>query len=256
MRLLVTRPEPDASETAGRLRELGHAVLVEPMMRIEFSPEPAGLAAPAAILLTSGNAVRALERWPSAAAWRRFPVFVIGRATAAQARNIGFTDVRTADRDAATLADLVRAEFDKAAGQILYPAARDRSADMAAMLAGFMVETVEAYRGIAATSLDEAVASAIASAVGGGGRAARSPAAGDDQGSGTAGRGKPARAHSAARVTIRAHSRGRGRIRLYCRGRSAASLARRPWRRTRTSPRPANPTASGGAVATGGSGRR
>lgn len=164
MRLLVTRPEPDASETAGRLRELGHAVLVEPMMRIEFSPEPAGLAAPAAILLTSGNAVRALERWPSAAAWRRFPVFVIGRATAAQARNIGFTDVRTADRDAATLADLVRAEFDKAAGQILYPAARDRSADMAAMLAGFMVETVEAYRGIAATSLDEAVASAIASA--------------------------------------------------------------------------------------------
>lgn len=164
MRLLVTRPQPDADETAGRLRALGHAVLVAPMTRIALSPEPANLTAPAAVLLTSRNAVRALQGWPSADAWRRLPAYAVGGATAALARDIGFTDVHEGNGDAAALAKLVRADFAKAAGQILYPAGRDRSADLAGMLAGFTVTTVEAYRGIAATQLDHTMATAIKSA--------------------------------------------------------------------------------------------
>ena len=164
MRLLVTRPEPDANETAGRLRALGHTVLIAPMMRIAFAPEPAGLAPPAALLLTSRNAVRALERWPSADAWRRLPAYAVGGATAALARDTGFTDVREGGGDAAALANLVRADFDKATGQILYPAGRDRSADVAGTLAGFTVTTVEAYRAVAATQLDPTIAAAIKSA--------------------------------------------------------------------------------------------
>ena len=69
MRLLALRPEPDASETALRLRRLGHTVRVEPMLTVEFRPEPADLPEPAAILFTSRNAVRALDRWPRTAAW-------------------------------------------------------------------------------------------------------------------------------------------------------------------------------------------
>lgn len=163
MRLLVTRPEPDASETAERLRGLGHTVVIQPMMRIAFSPEPARLPAPAAILFTSRNAVRAVEHWSAAGAWRRLPAYAVGKATAALARDIGFTDVRVGSGDAAALTDLVRADFDKA-GAILYPAARDRSADVAGMLAGFNVLTVEAYRGVAATRIDDAIAAAIRSA--------------------------------------------------------------------------------------------
>jgi len=164
MRLLVTRPEPDASETARRLCALGHSVDVAPMMEIAFSPEPAALGAPAALLLTSRNAVRALEGWPSATAWRGLPVYAVGETTAALARAVGFNDVRTGAGDVTALAELVRADFDRGAGAILYPAARDRVADVAAMLAGFTVKTVEAYRAVAATRIEEDIASAIRSA--------------------------------------------------------------------------------------------
>ncbi len=163
MRLIVTRPEPDASETAGRLRALGHSVQVAPMMWIEWAPQPTGLVAPAAIALTSRNAVRALADWPSAQGWRRLPVYAVGEATAALARAGGFGDVRVGDGDAAGLVRLVRADFDKTAGAILHPAGRDRSADLAQMLAGFTVTTVEAYRAVAVPALDPATVEAIAS---------------------------------------------------------------------------------------------
>ena len=35
MRLLVTRPEPDAARTAEALRARGHEVLVAPLLRVE-----------------------------------------------------------------------------------------------------------------------------------------------------------------------------------------------------------------------------
>jgi len=163
MRLLVTRPQPDASETAKRLAALGHAVEVAPMMEIAFSPEPAGFGVPAALLVTSRNAVRALERWPAAGAWRAVPVYAVGETTAALARAAGFDDVRAGPGDVTALADLVRADFDRDAGAILYPAARDQAADVAAMLTGFTVITVEAYRGVAATRIEEEIARAIRS---------------------------------------------------------------------------------------------
>jgi uroporphyrinogen-III synthase len=164
MRLLVTRPQPDASETARRLVALGHAVEVAPMMEIAFSPEPAGLGAPAALIVTSRNAVRALEDWPSARAWRGLPVYAVGETTAGLAREAGFRDVRVGAGDVAALADLVRADFDTHAGAILYPAARERAADAAAMLAGYTVDTVKAYHAVAATRLEETTADAIRAA--------------------------------------------------------------------------------------------
>ncbi len=81
--------------------------------------------------------MRALEGWPSARAWRGLPAYAVGGTTAALARAAGFRDVRTGAGDVAALADLVRADFDAGAGTILYPAGRDRAADVAAMLAGF-----------------------------------------------------------------------------------------------------------------------
>jgi uroporphyrinogen-III synthase len=163
VRLLVTRPQPDAAETAARLVELGHEVLVQPMMRIAFADAPAGLSKPAAILFTSRNGVRALGRWPQAGGWRHLPVYAIGPATGAFAAQAGFADVRTGSGDAVALAGLVRRDLDPAAGTLLYPAARDRAVDPGAILdaAGYTVATVEAYRGIAADQLDADIVAAI-----------------------------------------------------------------------------------------------
>ena len=160
MRFLGTRPEPDATKMAERLCELGHQVLVQPMTRINFLAEPADLTVPAAIVVTSRNAVRALNRWPAARAWRDVTVYAVGGATAASARDSGFVDVNIGAGDVTALADMVRGGLDRAAGPILYPTARDRSADLVGMPDGYTVLTVEAYRGVAATRLDNAVVAA------------------------------------------------------------------------------------------------
>lgn len=164
MRLLITRPLPDALRTAERLRELGHDAIGEPLLTVTFLLPPAELPTPRAILLTSQNAVRAVEMWPQAAQWSRIPVFVAGPATARAAAAIGFADVRGAARDAGSLADKVIAELAPNSGPLLYPAARDRAGALAGGLLkrGYDIRVVEAYRADATTRFSEAVAAALA----------------------------------------------------------------------------------------------
>lgn len=148
MRLLVTRPEPDASLTAAKLRASGHDVLVQPLLNVTFNEPPAGLPDPAAILITSQNAARAIARWPQLGSWRDVRIFAAGPATGRAMVALGFTDVRTGAGDAGSLADLVIAELPKGAGSLLYPAARDRAGALAAGLLahGYAVRIIEAYR--------------------------------------------------------------------------------------------------------------
>ena len=154
MRLLVTRPEPDASATAGRLRALGHEALVYPLLSVEFA-EPPPTPQPAALMFTSRNGVRAVERWPAAVAWLDLPVFTVGDATAAVAEAAGFRRVKSAGGDWRALADLVIAHLPADSGALLYPAGADRTLGIEARLsaAGFDLCVVEAYRMPVAKSL-------------------------------------------------------------------------------------------------------
>lgn len=147
MRLLVTRPQPDASRTAARLRALGHAPLVHPVLSPEYLPLDVPRV-PAAIAVTSRNGVRALAFLPNAARWTQVPLFAVGAATAQAARQAGFASVRSADRDSTALADLISAVLDPATGEILYPAAEDRRPDLERILGqrGFSVRAAVAYR--------------------------------------------------------------------------------------------------------------
>jgi len=155
MRLLVTRPEPDAGETADRLRALGHKVLVDPMLTTVFAEPPTRRLSPRAILLTSRNALRALLRWPQADGWHGLPIFAVGAETAALAREAGFADVRPASGHVAALIRLVAEGIETIGGPLLYPAARDRAGDLenALALRNVSVTLVEAYRAEAAMSL-------------------------------------------------------------------------------------------------------
>src|SRR3954468_1058535 len=65
MRFLVTRPEPDNERTAAELRTRSHEVMLAPLLHIEAVAN-ADLGAPpwAALLLTSANGARAVERHP------------------------------------------------------------------------------------------------------------------------------------------------------------------------------------------------
>lgn len=164
MRLFVTRPLPDAETTAGRLRAMGHEVLVQPLLEIVFSAPPSGMQRPAALLLTSQNGVRALARWPDASTWRDVPLFAAGSATARDAEAAGFADVRTGEGGAAALAVAVTAAMPHGCGPLVYPAARDRTAALEEELvaAGYDVRTVEAYRADVTCGLNATVRSAIA----------------------------------------------------------------------------------------------
>jgi uroporphyrinogen-III synthase len=163
VRLLVTRPKPDASALAAKLRALGHAALVQPMLRIELAGEPADLPAnPAAVVLTGRNGVRALAAWPAAAAWHDLPAYAVGEATGAALRAAGFRNVRVGGGDGATLAALIAAERTGGDGPILVVAGRDRAIDMAAALPDLPVRTLEAYRAVAAEALAVEVRAALA----------------------------------------------------------------------------------------------
>jgi uroporphyrinogen-III synthase len=164
MRLLITRPLPDALETARRLKAMGHEALVQPLLRIVFAPAPRDLDDPQALLVTSQNALRALESWPQAARWMDTPIYAVGKATARAAEAAGFTDVRTGGGDAAALAEAVREDLAPEGGLLIYPAARQRTGGLSEALtdAGYEVATVESYRAEAVTQFDAAAKKALA----------------------------------------------------------------------------------------------
>ncbi len=164
MRLLVTRPEPDAQETAAQLEALGHFVLVEPLSTIAFlSPLDLSMT-PAAIVFTSRNGVRAAARWPMVADWFDLPVFTVGEKTGEAAREAGFTNVKAGTGDAAGLADTISGALDPNAGKVLYIAGRERAGDLEARLVanGFDVVTAEAYAAIAVPELGAEAHEALA----------------------------------------------------------------------------------------------
>src|SRR4051812_9693459 len=90
MRLLVTRPEPDATRTAETLRAHGHEVLVAPLLSTQAVQAEFG-GAYDGVLMTSANAARALAVHPRAGGLTRLRCFTVGKRTAEAARAVGFT---------------------------------------------------------------------------------------------------------------------------------------------------------------------
>ncbi len=164
MHLLVTRPEPDASETARRLTALGHSVTVEPMLKIVLNPPPRDLPRPAGLIVTSRNGVRALTTWPQAAGWHDVPLFAVGAATATDARAAGFSKATAGDGEGAALVRVITAALPPGSGPVIYAAARDLSGNLAEHLeeAGTDLQMVEAYRAERAENLSPALAAALA----------------------------------------------------------------------------------------------
>lgn len=147
-RVLVTRPEPGAGETAQRLIEHGFAPLVLPLTRIV--PMPVGdlgdLQRFDAVTITSVNAIRHTPREVIAALTGR-PVFAVGEVSAKAARDAGFANVHAAAGTAADLAPLMAAMLPPSS-RVLHLAAVERTAGFAEQLAeaGLVLEVVDVYR--------------------------------------------------------------------------------------------------------------
>jgi len=163
--MLVTRPEPDASETAARLGALGIEGVPCPLLvhtTLPASlPDAAGFGAMA---VTSTNALRALDERGVLGSYTGLPLYAVGHRTAAVAQSMGFTQVSYAEGgNFGSLVELLA--HAPLTGPIFYPAARDMSGDLARSLAPFgrMVITTPIY---AMDPVDELPAHAIESFAG------------------------------------------------------------------------------------------
>jgi uroporphyrinogen-III synthase len=128
--VLITRPEPGASETAARVAAMGLTPIVAPFLTILLTP--AHLPPPeqiAAILLASGSAVESLP-----AGFRDHPVLTVGMATAKKVEQAGFTNVASADGDAVALEVLVRERIKPRDGTLLLAAGRGQGQALAGAL--------------------------------------------------------------------------------------------------------------------------
>jgi uroporphyrinogen-III synthase len=159
-RIAVTRALPEAATTAARLTTLGARPIVAPLLTIVprlFDPSIAGAQA---LAFTSINGIRAFA---AASAERTLPVFCVGPATATAAKDAAFVSVTCAGGDVASLAALIAATLNPAAGPIVHIAGEHIAGDLAGELAAasFAAERRIAYSAEAVTALPSAFADPV-----------------------------------------------------------------------------------------------
>ncbi|HWK46615.1 MAG TPA: uroporphyrinogen-III synthase [Stellaceae bacterium] len=166
MKVLVTRPEPDATALAATLRAAGHTPLIEPLITVQPIEAALSLNGVSVIVFTSGNGVRAFaERVTQLdlTVWRDLPVYAVGDQTAARARAIGFKMVKSASGTVEDLARRIISQVPPTAGRLLHVSGADIAGDLAGSLtaAGFQLDHVRLYEAVPAKSLSAATVAAL-----------------------------------------------------------------------------------------------
>jgi uroporphyrinogen-III synthase len=160
MRVLITRPEREATTLATALSQRGHAAVIAPLFRLAVLHPPddfaAALAACQAVLLTSANGARALAE---ASEQRSTPIFAVGDTTAATAEGLGFTSVTSASGDGAALGELVRQRLDPKAGPLVHVSGVDVAGEIAPE--GFEVRRFALYEAREAEALPDSARAAL-----------------------------------------------------------------------------------------------
>jgi len=165
LRALVTRPRAEAESLAAALAARGIEAIIEPLIEIHYRSEPVpDLAGVQAILCTSANGARALARVTGE---RALPLFAVGEASAARARDEGFARVESAGGSLADLAGLARGRLQPAEGRLLHVAGSDVAGDLAGALGamGFTVDRAVLYEARPAAGLSGACVRALTAGI-------------------------------------------------------------------------------------------
>ena len=178
---LIIRPQPDADRDVALLMRYGVPALASPSMKSMHQshelPESVNFSG---IVLTSRNAVEAItkleKRNSDTSRWAKLPVFVVGSATAAAARDAGFLNIiRGTGGGAGLLAPISCYFYEKIGKQenvntsntnlpLFWPSAVEISFDMVAALAahGVVVKRLPVYQMIANAGLHSTITDKIA----------------------------------------------------------------------------------------------
>ncbi len=166
MRVLITRPEPDALKMKGIVEERGHEALVEPLLSVSFEGCAAiDLEGVSALIATSRNGLRALREAGLMIEARGLTVFAVGAATAEEARRMGFRTVVKGPGTASALAPMIASILDPAEDVLLHLAGDRLTVDIARDLEenGFRASQAVVYRMLPAEQLSDATRDALAS---------------------------------------------------------------------------------------------
>ena len=164
MRVLITRPEREATTLATALAERGHVPVIAPLFRLEILHPPAAFATDLsecqAILLSSANGARALAE---ASEQRGKPILAVGDTTASTAEGLGFVCRVRRGRWTGAGGFLARKRLDPKAGPLLHVSGVDIAQDFATALApdGFEVRRVALYDAREETALPDLARAAI-----------------------------------------------------------------------------------------------
>lgn len=165
MHILITRPEPDASEWRALLEARGATVSVDPLLDIEFlAPATLELGGVQGLIATSRNGLRGLRDGRSLEGAKALPMFVVGPGTAELAKDLGFSNIHDGPASARDLVPLIAGLADPLGGRLVHACGDKLAFDLAAALAplGFMIERLTVYRSRPATSLQGATIAGLA----------------------------------------------------------------------------------------------
>ena len=154
--VLITRPRPQAEETARDIEALGHATLIEPLLDIHSLEFTVPGRAYGGVILTSVQAVRALKRTGVRA---DIPVFVVGEQVAEALKAEGFGNIAAVAPAAQVLAEQLEVGYTP----YLYLCGLDTAFPMREYLdgKGIACEVVPVYEAVAARGFSEACAAAL-----------------------------------------------------------------------------------------------
>ena len=177
---LIIRPQPDADRDVALLMRYGVPALASPSMKSMHQshelPESVNFSG---MILTSRNAVEAITKFDKVNAntgrWAKLPVFVVGSATAAAARDAGFSNIIRGTGGGAGLLAPIRSYFiEKMRKQdsgkssdtnlpLFWPSSVDISFDMVAALGTrvIAVQRSPVYQMIANDGLESTVTDKI-----------------------------------------------------------------------------------------------
>ncbi|WP_168878734.1 uroporphyrinogen-III synthase [Rhizobium sp. P28RR-XV] len=153
MRVVVTRPRHSGERTVRRLTQMGHEAFLLPLAEPVHHTEEAGralLSTQGAIAVTSAEAIRALAPLgPDLAPHLSRSLFAVGKATANEAADLGFSNIAMSEGGGAELADLISGHPNSLGGvPLLYLAGSPRAPGFEAGLTELRLPffTVECYR--------------------------------------------------------------------------------------------------------------
>ncbi|MFP3021060.1 uroporphyrinogen-III synthase [Wolbachia endosymbiont (group A) of Pogonocherus hispidulus] len=149
--ILLTRPLLDSFNTRNILRKYGYKVYIEPVFTIKYLNPDISAHEFDVVISTSKNSVKAFSQICKV---DDFPIITVGNSTMQTAKDLGFSDIISADSNVDGLISFIKAHYSSAI-KFLYIRGQEVSCDLKKRLSeeDFNVREVVLYKTIIKRSL-------------------------------------------------------------------------------------------------------